>query len=308
MLTLKYSFVMDETFTNLILSIHYFLNDDQRHQMDALVLNRCQFQLYTAIKHIAELTGEDITMEACALQPGGVIDKLQILFRKDTLWGVTLGFLLQGAVNYFFNKEANTLNNIDKRVEILGKIEKENLTEEEAMILVESDETLQKCISAFYQHLQKEHSVMAISSSFHSIGDNDQPIVSKIERADFDRKIVPIGKVKSLHTFTGTTIAVISPVFAHDTKLKWRCRFNGEQIVAAIKDNDFINQVNNYEIKFDAGTTLKCDLVVETVTDLNRPEKKPILHYYITNVWEWADGEHVVTKTQRFKALNNVNG
>lgn len=299
---------MDETFTDLSLSIHFFFNDDQRHQMDALVLNRCQFQLYTALKHIAELTGEDIAMEACALQPGGVIDKLQILFRKDTLLGMTLGLLLQGAVNYFFNKEANTLNNIDKRVEILEKIKKENLTEEEAMILVESDETLQKCISVFYQHLQKEHSVTAISSSFQSIDDNGQPVVSTIERADFERKIVPTGKVKSLHTFTGTTIAIISPVFAHDTKLKWRCRFNGEQIVAAIKDNDFINQVNNYEIKFDAGTTLKCDLVVETITDQNRPGKKPILHYYITNVWEWADGEHVVTKTQRFKALNNLNG
>lgn len=298
---------MEENLSKLDLDIHFFLNDEQRHQMDALVLNKCQLQLYTALKHIAGFTGEDIAIEACALQPGGVIDKLQILFRKDTLLGVTLGLLIQGAVNNFFNKETNALNNIDKRVAVLEKIKKMNLTEEEAMILLESDETLQKCISAFYQHVQKESSVVAISSSFHTKDNNDQPVVSKIERADFDNKIVPNGKVKSLQTFSGTTIAVISPVFAHDTKLKWRCSFNGKQIVAAIQDNDFIDQVNNYEIKFDAGTTLKCDLDVETVTDPNRPEKKPILHYYITNVWEWADGSHIVTKTHRYRVLNNNN-
>ena len=247
----------------------------------------------------------DVSIEACALLPGGIIDKLQILFRKDTLLGMSFGALLPIAINYFFNKETNTLNNIDKRVEILEKIKKENLTEEEAMILVESDETLQKCISAFYQHVKKEPSVIAVSSSFQSMDKAALPIVSKIERADFDKKIVSNEKVKSLKTFNGTTIAVISPVFAHDTKLKWRCRFNGEQIIAAIQDNDFVTQVNNYEIKFDAGTTIKCDLILETITDPNRPEKKPILHYYITNVWEWADGNHVVTKTYRYKTLNN---
>lgn len=299
---------MENEFSNFDLSIHFFLDNEQKHQMDALVLNRCQMQLYTALKHIGALIGEDIAIEACALQPGGVIDKLQILISKDTLLGMSLGFLLPAAINYFFNREANTLNNIDKRVEILEKIKKENLTEEEAMILVESDETLQKCISAFYQHVQKEPAVIAVSSSYQSKDNEELPIVSKIDRADFDKKIVPNSKVKTLQTFNGTTVAVISPVFAHDTKLKWRCRFNGEQIVATIQDNDFITQVNNYEIKFDAGTTLKCDLVVETITDPNRPEKKPILHYCITNVWEWTDGEHVVTKTQRYKALKNVNG
>lgn len=295
---------MEETLLKLDLDIHFFLNDEQRHQMDALVLNKCQLQLYTALKHIAELSGEDIAIEACALQPGGVIDKLQILFRKDTLLGMTLGLLIQGTVNNFFNKEVNTLNNTEKRVEILEKIKNENLTEEEAMILVESDETLQKCISAFYQHVQKEPTVIAVSSSYQSMDNEEQPIISKIDRADFGKKIVPNGKVKSLQPFNGTTVAVISPVFAHDSKLKWRCRFNGDQIVAAIQDNDFVTQVNNYEVKFDAGTTLKCDLVVETITDPNRPEKKPILHYYITNVWEWTDGNHVVTKTHRYRTQN----
>lgn len=129
-------------------------------------------------------------------------------------------------------------------------------------------------------------------------------VLSKIERADFERKIIPDAKMKTSETITGTTVAVISPVFAHDIKLKWHCRFNGEQIVAEIQDDDFITQVNNFEVKFDAGTTLKCDLVVETTSFPDRLDKKPIKHYYITNVWEWADGSHVVFATKRYRALN----
>lgn len=92
--------------------------------------------------------------------------------------------------------------------------------------------------------------------------------------------------------------------FAHDIKLKWHCRFNGEQIVAEIQDDDFITQVNNYEVKFDAGTTLKCDLVVETLSFPNRPEKKPAKRYYITNVWKWEDGSHIVSTTNRYRTKN----
>ena len=84
----------------------------------------------------------------------------------------------------------------------------------------------------------------------------------------------------------------------------YRISTNGEQIVAEIRDDDFITQVNNYEVKFDAGTTLKCDLVVETTSFPDRHDKKPIKHYYITNVWEWADGSHVVFATKRYRALN----
>ena len=171
-------------------------------------------------------------------------------------------------------------------------------------ILVESDETLHKCVSSFYKDAQKEPSIVSIESSFKPVDEGENHVLSKIERADFERKIIPDEKMNTSETITGTTVAVISPVFAHDIKLKWHCRFNGEQIVAEIRDADFINQVNNYEVKFDAGTTLKCDLVVETTSFPGRHDKKPIKHYYITNVWEWADGSHVVFATKRYRALN----
>lgn len=295
---------MNKEFSVIDLDVHFYLNEEQKHQMDAIVLNKCQLQLLKALQHMAQYTGDCIRIEACALEPGGVISSLQVIFNKDTILGATLLLLLSGSVNRFFNKEQNALENIDKRIEILKKLKSGNISAEEAKILVESDETLHKCVSSFYKDAQKEPSIVSIESSIKSVDEGGNHVLSKIERADFDRKIIPDGKTKTSETITSTTVAVISPVFAHDIKLKWHCRFNGEQIVAEIRDDDFITQVNNFEVKFDAGTTLKCDLVVETTSFPDRLDKKPTKHYYITNVWEWADGSHVVFTTKRYRALN----
>ena len=104
--------------------------------------------------------------------------------------------------------------------------------------------------------------------------------------------------------FAGTTVSVMSPDFAHSEKPKWKCRFNGEDIVAEITDNDFLTQVGNYEVKFDAGTTLKCDMQVETTINLDNPNRKPIRKFFVTYVWEWSDGRHVVTTTKRYRRQN----
>lgn len=295
---------MNKEFSVIDLDVHFYLNDEQKHQMDAIVLAKCQLQLFEALQHMAQYTGECIRIETCALEPGGVVSTLQVIFNKDTILGATLSLLLSGSVNRFFNMEQNTLENIDKRIEIMEKLKSGNISAEEAEILVESDETLYKCVSSFYKNAQKEPSIVSIESSIKSEDGNENYVSSKIERADFEKKIIPEGKVKTSETIAGTTVAVVSPVFAHDIKLKWHCRFNGEQIVAEIQDNDFITQVNNYEVKFDAGTTLKCDLVVETLSFPNRPEKKPAKRYYITNVWKWEDGSHIVSTTNRYRTKN----
>ena len=137
---------MNKEFSVIDLGVHFYLNEEQKHQMDAVVLNKCQLKLFKALLHMAQYTGECIRIEACALEPGGVISSLQVIFNKDTILGATLALLLAGAVNCFFNKEQNALENIDKRIEILEKLKSGNISAEEAEIIVESDETLHKCV------------------------------------------------------------------------------------------------------------------------------------------------------------------
>ncbi|CUQ05552.1 Uncharacterised protein [Segatella copri] len=43
---------------------------------------------------------------------------------------------------------------------------------------------------------------------------------------------------------------------------------------------------------------------METLSFPNRPEKKPAKRYYITNVWKWEDGSHIVSITNRYRTKN----
>ena len=75
---------MNKEFSVIDLDVHFYLNDEQKHQMDAIVLAKCQLQLFEALQHMAQYTGECIRIETCALEPGGVVSTLQVIFNKDT--------------------------------------------------------------------------------------------------------------------------------------------------------------------------------------------------------------------------------
>ena len=51
---------MNKEFSVIDLDVHFYLNDEQKHQMDAIVLAKCQLQLFEALQHMAPYTGECI--------------------------------------------------------------------------------------------------------------------------------------------------------------------------------------------------------------------------------------------------------
>lgn len=86
-------------------------------------------------------------------------------------------------------------------------------------------------------------------------------------------------------------------------KPKWRCMYNGNEIMAEIDDNDFLDQVYNKEVKFESGTSLICDLTIKTISYPNNVGKNPLIKYYVDFVREWSDGEHYVTETKKYKSI-----
>ena len=51
---------MNKEFSVIDLDVHFYLNDEQKNQMDAIVLAKCQLQLFEALQHMAQYTGECI--------------------------------------------------------------------------------------------------------------------------------------------------------------------------------------------------------------------------------------------------------
>lgn len=289
----------------LDISLHYYLYEKEKHSMDAFVYNKCEAQILAAIQHLSSYIDVPLSIDVSARQKGGVIDCLKVVFNKDSIAGGIVALLLQNTINLFFNKEQNVLVSTERRIEIIEKIKNSAISEEEAELLVQSDATLSKCVSAYYKHLQTEPMVKSVSSQLSSPDVDVEPISSSLERAEFDKKIVKTEKLEEINHVLSTTVNVISPILIPMQHPKWRCSYNGEEIVVEINDDAFLDQVYNKEVKFESGTSLTCDLDIKITTYPNQIAKKPTKKYNMVLVRKWSDGEHYSTETKRYTSIKN---
>lgn len=89
-----------------------------------------------------------------------------------------------------------------------------------------------------------------------------------------------------------------SPVLINGLLDKWRGQFNGENILFTIKDNEFIEQVFNREVKFDSWTSLTCDLEISEDVKNGKICKRTFEVLYVRS---WTDGSHYQTETKRYR-------
>ena len=272
--------------------------------MDAFTYNKCEKQILDALRHVTQYMPSEICrIEVAARDEGGVIDCLKVIFNKETIAGAAFILIINNAINLFFNRERNFLDATTSRLEIIEKMKSEQLSEEEAQILVQGDPVLARYVSAYYESLRDETTVKSVESTISCEDDYENVNVARIERRDFETKILHKDKAIDTKKIMSTTVNIISPVLIPMQKPKWRCMYNGNEIMAEIDDNDFLDQVYNKDVKFEAGTSLTCDLTIKTITYPNNVDKNPLIKYYVDFVREWSDGEHYVTETKKYKSI-----
>lgn len=286
--------------------LHYYLNEEGKHTMDAFTYNKCEKQLLDALRHVTQyIPSEIFRIEVAARDEGGVIERLKVILNKETIIGGAALLIINNAINLFFNQERNFLDATKSRLEIIEKMKSEQLSEEEAQILIQGDPVLARFVSTYYESLRDEATVKSVESTISCEEDyeNENVNVARIERRDFETKILHKDKTIDTKQVMSTTVNVISPVLIPMQKPKWRCMYNGNEIMAEIDDNDFLDQVYNKEVKFESGTSLTCDLTIKTISYPNNVGKNPLTKYYVDFVREWSDGEHYVTETKKYKSI-----
>ena len=166
--------------------IHYYLNREDLHQMDARILNECERQLLDAFDFIKAFTGE-YNVKIGAKKEGGLIEFLVI--PAITIIGYeTVKNLFNALIQKFFSSEQTKLTNTRDRIEILEKIKNGNLTKEEAEVLVD-DKKIKKCVSNYFKSLDKANDVTSVNASIRAKGETKPFSSAKIVRADFTKKI-----------------------------------------------------------------------------------------------------------------------
>lgn len=294
----------DQTLT-IGIDLHYFMDNDQRHEMDASIHNKCEACILDALNHLGELFNEDIRIDVSALEEGGVIDKFKIILKNKTVKDLFL--LLCGALISHFIGVSPSLDESQiqlNRAELLNKIKEGNFSNKDIQFLIKGDPKILTSKNNYYTELDKEPHVTKVSCSSYG---KDKPEAKKTEaiinKADFSTQIVKGCTNTATHEYLGTSVLVVSPVLLKSSQAKWKGIFNGNEIKFTIVDKEFLKQVYDKEVRFTAGTSLTCNLkiITKTVYDALGKQVKSNKESEVSNITSWDDGNHILHETKRYK-------
>lgn len=300
---------MEDSPQTLTIDLHYHLDEEGYHQMDANIHNKCEANFIEAINHLTDLFDEDISLDVSALGEGGIIDKLKITLNSPTAKSAIL-ILVGALINHFISPSVSLddTQRMFNRAEVIKKIKEGNYTDAEIKFVISGDAKLLSAKSKYYKELDKEPHVMSVSCSTY--GENcpsEAEVRTSIDKRDFYKQILRNTTKSDIHNYYGTTVIVISPVLSKESKAKWRCVFNGKDESFKIEDKEFLEQVHNKEVGFTTGTSLKCDVkvVTKTIYDTCGDVSSSSKDISISNIISWFDDETFQRETKRYKRKKN---
>lgn len=175
------------------ISLHYYLDEKELHQVDAFIRNKCEKQLLMALQRLISYYSDDpCPIDVRVHKEGGLLDEYIIPLMNwlsDENVRLVLSNLLSAFLTYYFTKRANRAVENKARVETLVLIKKHlkegSITESEAMTLIGDDRKLKKIMKEFFKTLKGEKRVTAIGFA-HYIP-SQQPDSQLLERKDFNQ-------------------------------------------------------------------------------------------------------------------------
>lgn len=279
--------------------IHYYLNKDGLHQMDARVLNDCERQLLDALDTLKAFTGE-FDIETGPKKEGGLIEILGI--PAITIIGYeTVKNLLNALIQKFFSSTQTKLANSKDKIELIEKAKNGTLTKEEAELLID-DKKVRKCASNYFKSLDKAKEVTSVDASIRTNEASEPFSTAKIVRADFTKKILSDTTIEDKTETAGVTIRILSPVLQKGHGQVWRGFYSGKPVDFKVQDKDFLEQVYNDEIKFGTNTVITCTLVKSIKHKIeNGEETEAKTEYAVKDITQWADDYILQNYTKRYK-------
>ena len=281
--------------------IHYYLNQEGLHQMDAKILNECERQLLDAFDFIKACTG-DFKIEVTPKKEGGLIESFVIVAiiigKSDTFKN-----LINALIQKFFSSTQTKPANSNARIELYEKVKNGTLTKEEAEELID-EKKVRKCVSNYFKSLEKADTVTSVEASVKKDGEQKPFSSSKIIKADFTKKILSDTTTEDKTETAGTTIRILSPVLRQGHGKVWKGYYSGKTIEFKVLDKEFLEQVYNNEIKFGANTVITCTLITITKKKVENGEYTDLKpEYAVKDVLQWEDDYTFKNSTKRYKKI-----
>ncbi len=265
-----------------VLEIHYWLKN-QSHVMNAVVENRCEFEVLSIIKEIANIYSLKINIETEPTAEGGLRKWFTIVSKEEnksatittSIIVVLLTVLLTTPITKVTEKlidkifEDKELNEMQKEK---LKLEIDKLKDEAAKrnSNLETNSSIKKRKSNFYETLDSDSKVEKVS---FAVTDKDKVSISEktVLKNDFKKFILVSDDLEPIILETAE-IEIISPVLKKG-KYKWMGYFKSEPIIFNMQSNEFKTLVQNAEIEFKNGSSINCVLQIRRKIDNEGLEK-----------------------------------
>lgn len=284
--------------TNCIEVQYYF--DEQTHLMDALIQNKCEYELLALIKEVALRFKLGIHIETAPLAEKGFRWRFKIALKKENKTGP---LAITAAATVFVAVMASPLAAI-QAIEAKKLIEQivalPDFVEEKKRAKLQVEKRIEQLLanadnldtsniikkrrSNFYELLNRYAKVNRVQlTAINESGAN--PILEKtIPREDFARHIVTTDVLEP-ETLNDIEIEVVTPVLKK-SNYKWVGIYNGKPRAFTMISKEFKKLVQSGKVQFKNGTAINCQITVhkkinsEGVERITATTIDRVNHYY----------------------------
>ena len=282
----------DNTLTNKLELHYYFSNDDKTHSMDAVIRNKCEYELLQIISTISKELNVQIKTETEAYDEGGLKEFYTFIGTAEGQAIMTLANLAVAILGVLLSRIPLRKSKLDRQEQLLSieekklnieaqklniellkkeleakKIQTTNVNIEKIEYIITNNIKILKHKSNFYKTLYNYPKVKRLSTL--KLDENKKPIEEPrfVERVDFDKFILESDNFEPITDDTAT-IEIISPVLKQG-KYKWRGVYNkmAQPIEFSMNDKEFKEDILKDGISFKSGTFIDCVLEIARKID-----------------------------------------
>ncbi|APD05574.1 hypothetical protein UJ101_00021 [Flavobacteriaceae bacterium UJ101] len=298
------------------LEIHYWF-EDESHTMDALVQNRCEYEILGIIKEISNTLSTTVSIETEPFAEGGLRRWLKITSKSEkkhatittavitslviTVLSTPLSKLSENLIDKLF--EDQTLINLEKeKLQLEIEVLKQKASKD--LFKINQNTIIKKKKSNFYEYLENYPKVRQVS---YSISDHNRTTRSKeipIEKKRFKKYILHSDELEPIEV-NEAIIEIISPVLKKG-KYKWTGYYKDQSISFTLKSIEFKTLVQNGKVEFKNGSSINCLLRIHR--KMNNEGIIKITNYEVLRVNHYFEKEKTIETQEGFQYRKRKEG
>lgn len=257
------------------LELHYYFNDSSCY-MDAQIKYRCERELLSFVRYVADMLDVKTTVYCEPYQKGGFKEIWGLAGENPRAISIVLSIVMQTLTRpLVFSKKRSAhpekeVYNEEKVQYEIARFRKELKLQTGGAILtnewldgVNSIPKISKYKSNFFEALRGYPKVKKISVRELNERGNSKSGLREVKREDFEAYILRSDGLPAVKD-QNATIEIISPVLK-DSKFRWKGIYNkgGELIDFYMNDPEFKEEMLNEKIAFKSGMCIDCVLEIE---------------------------------------------